>query len=786
MTDGVAYGQPLLRPPTRARIHIAPRKSVDWISACDSAFEDPDEDAEDDENYDEDFNMEEEDDSYEEQPVRRSSRRVVATKQGQENAADESMAMVLHEGDNDHDDNGSEDVDDDFSDSGSSEEESSSSEAEQEPSRERKRVHWGGEEHPTTLETSAESRAEAPPSNQVKMSSRNDINKAPAPPVSLKRSLPEDEISDKSRQPTVPPGQGNYATQSRNKRRKMSKRLAFLKGQGLLPADANKEDLLKLETRQTGPEHDDSSMQLETTQTETKPNDPDTQLERTQSGPVQHGIRYTKPPPGSMGDLILQNEKENPGDLALALGLAMALAPRPPPAEKEWETEEEGSDVSGGSDSDSEFGSSGSDSDSDSSSEEASDSGSAPSVVNSIRKPVTRGTSKATSQDKEIDDSEFQKRREALLKQIAGGGIDVTPSQDSHKPQEREEKETQQDSVPSQNGDGTLDSAARKKKLDVRASQRMLLGSLGHRAPRNATERAALVQKMESTNKKDVSEQAVAKKSDPVSSALAEKAKKDPKLKALMRKVVAKTASKRENEEWQKHINECRAELEAANKANGAGAGEDPDFWKAHIELDAVECCEEDVKLSTPPFPFYQRWDPSQRKGKKRKRKEYYEEQDESYFGNGEEGGDGLDYDDQGEAEEWNGINGADEAYEIEDDLPSVPEDISTLPMVKEEELVSGDIIVFKNLEVSASTGWAPAVSPLRTAKVINEKVEPGQTLVLQLAKRDQPERMYDDEGNRVYEKFEMETGEGDDAEQGVLELGFVELVEPRLLARDS
>lgn len=61
--------------------------------------------------------------------------------------------------------------------------------------------------------------------------------------------------------------------------------------------------------------------------------------------------------------------------------------------------------------------------------------------------------------------------------------------------------------------------------------------------------------------------------------------------------------------------------------------------WKEKIDLRAVECCYEGIELSTPPFPFVQRWDPQQqrghnmgnakkRKGKKRKRKndEYYED----------------------------------------------------------------------------------------------------------------------------------------------------------------
>ncbi|KAH7077255.1 hypothetical protein FB567DRAFT_534875 [Paraphoma chrysanthemicola] len=37
----------------------------------------------------------------------------------------------------------------------------------------------------------------------------------------------------------------------------------------------------------------------------------------------------------------------------------------------------------------------------------------------------------------------------------------------------------------------------------------------------------------------------------------------------------------------------------------------DPDFWKSKIHLSATECWEEGIKLSAPPFPFKQSWDPA-------------------------------------------------------------------------------------------------------------------------------------------------------------------------------
>ncbi|KAK4906398.1 hypothetical protein LTR28_000605, partial [Elasticomyces elasticus] len=57
----------------------------------------------------------------------------------------------------------------------------------------------------------------------------------------------------------------------------------------------------------------------------------------------------------------------------------------------------------------------------------------------------------------------------------------------------------------------------------------------------------------------------------------------------------------------------------------------------------------------------------------------------------------------------------------------------------------------------------------------------------LKLAKRDLPNKVkeYDDNGNRVYAKFEMaDLSEDEEEDEGTLEVSWDELVEPRLLAK--
>ena len=350
--------------------------------------------------------------------------------------------------------------------------------------------------------------------------------------------------------------------------------------------------------------------------------------------------------------------------------------------------------------------SSSSDSDSDTDTSSDSDStDSAPSVETTKHERVTAAAS----------NTEFQARRAALLNAIAGGGVEISHG----------------NAVDLSNGASPAAESQdqqRTSKLDVRASQRLLLGALGHRAPRSAAERAALVARLEGKEKPKVNEQ----------------------LKG-------------------------HSDLNGTTNDDSHG----PDFWRSHIELSAVECCGEDVQLSEPPYPFYQRWDPSQWISKKRKRKhrEYeYTGEDEAYDESAY-----LDYDDP--VENGTGTEGEEFDGFSEDDLPALPADLTTLPLAVEADLVPGDILVFSNLEVSAATNWTPAMSAVRTAKVVNEAVVVGKPLLLQLALRDCPAQNYDEEGNRVFEKFEMEEDQG---LEGLLELGFGELVEPRLVSRGN
>ncbi|KAL8699016.1 MAG: hypothetical protein Q9201_006239 [Fulgogasparrea decipioides] len=259
---------------------------------------------------------------------------------------------------------------------------------------------------------------------------------------------------------------------------------------------------------------------------------------------------------------------------------------------------------------------------------------------------------------------------------------------------------------------------------------------------------------------------------------------------------------------------------------------EDFDSWKDKIELSAVECCHDGIKLSTPPFPFVQRWDPQQQKGyfagnagysqngKKRKRNsKYYEasfapleggdtsrRQQQPPYGVKIRFEDGpfttsaeIDQhraqetsDDISQAANDQLLRETEETTEVTpeepnaiEDLPCLPADLSACADLVEKTCSAGTIIAFKQLDMSAATKWQPRVSDYRTA-LIDSVLDDG-TLVLRMSLRDLPqeEKQYDEEtGERLYSKFEMpgfnETNPSDN--HGLLELAFEDLIEPKLV----
>ncbi|KAH6838383.1 hypothetical protein B0I37DRAFT_449784 [Chaetomium sp. MPI-CAGE-AT-0009] len=251
-----------------------------------------------------------------------------------------------------------------------------------------------------------------------------------------------------------------------------------------------------------------------------------------------------------------------------------------------------------------------------------------------------------------------------------------------------------------------------------------------------------------------------------------------------------------------------------------------PAAWRDRIVYRAVECCQDGVELSEPPFPFIQRWDPQQQyfrgdknkrggqsKRKQRDQGDFYDEDSQSNlkrrrgrdssaydagYGNEESyanhdnttGFDDmvLNYDDeQPEQPQEAEVEQAPFPDADDENMPPLPGDLSTLPILNSGEALAGMVVTWKQWLLSKATNWQPQVSSL-TGVVVN--VLDDNTLEVRLAKRDRKldhnEKVYDDDGNRVYDKFELPgmDDEGDAAaEQGYRTLDFADMIEPRILS---
>lgn len=121
----------------------------------------------------------------------------------------------------------------------------------------------------------------------------------------------------------------------------------------------------------------------------------------------------------------------------------------------------------------------------------------------------------------------------------------------------------------------------------------------------------------------------------------------------------------------------------------------------------------------------------------------------------------------------------------LTNDLPTLPEDLTRCTSLTLDTAAKGNIVAFKQLEMSAETNWQPKISEYRTA-IVDEILDNG-TLSMTLAKRDQPSKdiKYDEQtGERLYFKFEMPGyhDESDEDNNGKIEISFDELIDPILV----
>lgn len=153
-----------------------------------------------------------------------------------------------------------------------------------------------------------------------------------------------------------------------------------------------------------------------------------------------------------------------------------------------------------------------------------------------------------------------------------------------------------------------------------------------------------------------------------------------------------------------------------------------------------------------------------------------------------------LDYDDPPNAAENQDseINAAIEEQLKQDvetaaqqDLPPLPEDVGSLPVLVPGELKKGAVIVCKFFDINPVT-VAPEISDYKTA-IVEHEGDSGNgagTIRLKLAQRDLPkrEKKFDKNGNQIYNAADQFFMDGENEEEGIWEGQFSELLESKLL----
>lgn len=357
------------------------------------------------------------------------------------------------------------------------------------------------------------------------------------------------------------------------------------------------------------------------------------------------------------------------------------------------------------------------------------------------------------AQRKEEEQREFQARREKLLQALANGGIDVdeTSEKENKSPSQPAvvEQPASQESTAAEKAQ--IDQATRRT-LDIASSRRLLFGSLGVRTPRT---------------------------------------KEDEE--ATRKKLAAKASSVHSHK---------AAESQPAEEMEEESDGDND--WQNKLVIRATECIYDDIELSAPPFPFEQRWDDAadalirQRKGwgKKRKRKQRIQVYNGDEYGEYEDGNgydayeDGLqlNYDNEWPTAEDETANVEDHQENaeaaVDDDLPVMPSDPSSVADLLERQAKVGAIISFRQLDMSKATNWQPQMSEYRVAEV--HEVLGNGNLNVRLAVRDRRPKADDvdpeDDEPREYSGFEMPGMDDDEDDDGYREVAFAELSEPKLL----
>lgn len=200
-----------------------------------------------------------------------------------------------------------------------------------------------------------------------------------------------------------------------------------------------------------------------------------------------------------------------------------------------------------------------------------------------------------------------------------------------------------------------------------------------------------------------------------------------------------------------------QGDVEAEEEENGDAA--DKADWRQKVTYLGVECCQQGVELSEPPFPFEQRWDPQQQGSARQKRKR-------ASRGSWQDGP----------------VDGDSGLYM--DDVAALTGDVGSLADLEAGGAKEGMVITWKEIAMSKATRWQPLVVQ-RTGTVLAGGDEEKVRVLLAKRDREDRSRVYDERtGQRVYDGFEMpDADSGDeDEDDGERTLTWAELTEPKVV----
>ena len=375
--------------------------------------------------------------------------------------------------------------------------------------------------------------------------------------------------------------------------------------------------------------------------------------------------------------------------------------------------------------------------------------------------------------------------------QLAEGEVDTDspePSRDteSFQPTAESQAPTSPAAAPMNGSPQSVPgSSAKRSRLDVAASRRLLFGSLGLRAPKTPAEEQELRERLA----------------------------KSPKLSAMKRVI--------------NRNNVLASETVTQDTSEGS--------WTEKLVISAVECTRDGVHLDPPPFPFEQYTSkrklrapaqdqnieldygdaepvpvpdmrfqdiPDSNERQKLKKlcsslpnftvRECYEalkacswnhdsatdllfvaEASQTLSGK-------MGSHNTGRAEEVsNGSRTVSFAKDEIDGMP-IPTDFEALADLEKDHLLPGAVIAYKELHLNPET-MVPDISPYRVARVSEYDGE-DLTLVLAVKDRRKPRPIDPETGEAITNDFEIRTSEDDEVDDGVREFEFAQMMTPKLV----